>query len=859
MKRPLGAALLLFLMGIVYAVYGVWEILIVGIVLLLIFSGFTVKSRIRAYRKMLEVVLFFALFFIGIIRGNIYTSDVADRVAGYSDGDKISVTCIIDNIENKSDSIRISGKNTYFSNNGKKIGKIYIYPPKKFLTDKGNSTSYQAEGQETKPENKPEIKSGSKADGSKWLTDIYPGDRINVTGEISALKPASNEGGYDDERQLWSQGIFLKLYNSKIQEERRPFFSISRYLYSFRCHLRDVYLSYLPGEEGNLLSGMTIGDKSDIPDNLMDIFKLAGICHLLSVSGTHIDVVSRGLYRRLKKRGFGVNKSGIVGLTVALLYGKLCGNSVSTVRSVGMFFISIIATVTGASYDGVTSLMAVGSIMLFLNPIIIEYSGFVFSFGTVLGVMIFAAPIHDRYKDYKRKKWEEARKSGNIETKEYHPTAMDIVVGQLIFSIAIQLFSIPIISFFYYEIPVYGAFLNLFLLPLFPYLLVSGLMGGILCTLGLHSIGNIFLYLCHIILYFFEIASDYSINLPLSTLIVGKPKWWWIVIYYIVLYVLYKAIKQEWCFIISVICVSTILFMIVLPRSNPKEIDMLDVGQGDGIFFSEGDGTNIFIDGGSSSIDKVGKYNILPFLKYRGVRKIDTWFVSHSDTDHISGLAEALDSGYKIGNIITSKQILDTKSFKKIKEKALLRHVEISGVTSGDKISFLGKDNIEIIKKKYSNKIKSKNSAAHGKNYFEIQVLSPYEGEKNEDINCLSLVFIIRSGDFSGLFTGDIDSKTEQGILDKCGIDQLSDITLLKACHHGSKYSNSLNFIDTVRPKVTIISAGRKNSYGHPGKDTINRLKDIKSQIYCTKWQYQIKIKLKNNGKYVIATPCIRN
>ena len=855
MKRPLGAALLLFLIGIVYAVYGVWEILIVGIVLLLIFSGFTVKSRIRAYRKMLEVVLFFALFFIGIIRGNIYTSDVADRVAGYSDGDKVSVTCIVDNIENRSDSIRISGKSAYFSNNGKKIGKIYIYPPKYFLTDKGKGTSYQAEGQEKKPE----TKSGSRSGDSEWPIDIYPGDRIDVTGEISLLKPASNEGGYDEERQLWSQGIFFKIYNSTIQEERRPFFSISRYLYRFRCHLRDVYLSYLPGEEGNILSGMTIGDKSDIPDNLMDIFKLAGICHLLSVSGTHIDVVSRGLYRRLKKQGFGVNKSSFAGLIAALLYGKLCGNSVSTVRSVGMFFVSIVAKVTGASYDGVTSLMAVGSIMLFLNPVIIEYSGFVFSFGTVLGVMIFAVPIHDRYKDYKRKKWDEARECGMKETKEYHPTALDIVLGQLIFSMAIQLFTIPIISFFYYEIPVYGAFLNLFLLPLFPYLLVSGLIGGILGTIGLHSIGNIFLYLCHIILYFFEAASDYSINLPASTLIVGKPKWWWIVIYYMVLYILFKAIKQEWHFIVSVICMSIILGIIVLPRSNLKEIDMLDLGQGDGIYFSEGDGTNIFIDGGSSSIDKVGKYNILPFLKYRCVRKIDVWFVSHSDTDHISGLAEALDSGYPIGKIITSEQILNTGSFQEIKEKALSRHIEVSGVTSGDKIVFSGKDNIEIKKKEYSNKIKSKDTVSMRKKHSEIQVLSPYEGERNEDINCLSLVFILRSGDFSGLFTGDIDSKTEHGIIDRCGIDQLSDITILKASHHGSKYSNSMNFIDTIRPKVTIISAGRKNSYGHPGKDTINRLKDIKSQVYCTKWQYQVKIKLKNNGKYVIDTPCVRN
>ena len=83
-------------------------------------------------------------------------------------------------------------------------------------------------------------------------------------------------------------------------------------------------------------------------------------------------------------------------------------------------------------------------------------------------------------------------------------------------------------------------------------------------------------------------------------------------------------------------------------------VTYFDVGQGDATYISDGEGTSIFIDGGSTTEKEVGKYRILPFLKAKGVRQIDYWFVSHCDEDHYSGLLEAIESGYKIENIIFS-------------------------------------------------------------------------------------------------------------------------------------------------------------------------------------------------------------
>lgn len=88
-----------------------------------------------------------------------------------------------------------------------------------------------------------------------------------------------------------------------------------------------------------------------------------------------------------------------------------------------------------------------------------------------------------------------------------------------------------------------------------------------------------------------------------------------------------------------------LLAVLGVSRSGEAELDMLDVGQGDACYLQTKEGYHLFVDGGSSNVGKVGTYRILPFLKYKGVKKIDCWVVSHTDEDHISGLREILSSG----------------------------------------------------------------------------------------------------------------------------------------------------------------------------------------------------------------------
>lgn len=78
----------------------------------------------------------------------------------------------------------------------------------------------------------------------------------------------------------------------------------------------------------------------------------------------------------------------------------------------------------------------------------------------------------------------------------------------------------------------------------------------------------------------------------------------------------------------------------------------------------------MFIDGGSTDVKQVGKYRILPFLKAKGVSEISYWFVSHTDTDHVSGLKEVLVSGYRVEYLVFAKAVEKEAKTKELAELA---------------------------------------------------------------------------------------------------------------------------------------------------------------------------------------------
>ncbi len=252
------------------------------------------------------------------------------------------------------------------------------------------------------------------------------------------------------------------------------------------------------------------------------------------------------------------------------------------------------------------------------------------------------------------------------------------------------------------------------------------------------------------------------------------------------------------------------------------ELNVLDVGQGDGIYLRTSSGISVFFDGGSSDVKEVGKYRILPFLKAKGVSHISYWFVSHGDLDHIAGLLEILEEGYPVHNLVLSKYMPRDEAYASLIEAAERNNTQVICVKPGDSI-VADEAKLTCI---YPNKESCE--------------------QAEDDRNVLSQVIWYEDKEFTGLFAGDLDAEGEKNLCEwqekfhkyqgKC------DINYLKAIHHGSNSSNTSTLFDTFSPDIITISCGLKNSYGHPGEKAVERMKSSGADIYETRFQGQIHI-----------------
>lgn len=127
-----------------------------------------------------------------------------------------------------------------------------------------------------------------------------------------------------------------------------------------------------------------------------------------------------------------------------------------------------------------------------------------------------------------------------------------------------------------------------------------------------------------------------------------------------------------------------LLAVLGVSRSGEAELDMLDVGQGDACYLQTKEGYHLFVDGGSSNVGKVGTYRILPFLKYKGVKKIDCWVVSHTDEDHISGLREILSSGYPVEYLAVAEQMPRDENWEELEALAEDAGTKVVWLRRGD-------------------------------------------------------------------------------------------------------------------------------------------------------------------------------
>ncbi len=626
------------------------------------------------------------------------------------------------------------------------------------------------------------------------------GNILKASGTLQKFQIATNPGQFNEYEYYRNKNFDYKMNAKEVTIENSEYNIFYDRIYRLKLKFQSVYNSILDKKQSGILSAMILGDTNSLDEEVNELYKQNGISHIIAISGLHVSLLGLTLFNLLRRLRIPMLPSTIASVFLLYAYGILTGFSVSTNRSIVMLVIYMISLLVGRTYDLLSGTALSAILILLQNPMEIFNAGFLLSFGAIVAVGgIF--PI----------------------LKKLIPI-QNTILHSFLMCIAIQFVTTPILLYYFYEIPTFSVFINLIIIPLSSLVIllavIAVLLGSIYLPLGVFFIGG-----AHFLLIFFEGMCKLALHLPFRQLLIGRPDTITLVAYFMVLAIFLLLNQRE----VKKLSLIVLLFTCVIflkPVTAEMEITFLEVGQGDGIVLNLPDNTTFLIDGGSTNISKIGRYRIDSFLRFKGINVIDYAIVTHTDKDHISGLLELMEAMKD-----WDSEEKDNKNY--MNSQILIRNLVLPSTSLKDEaynylVTLAAKKGIPCL---YIQK----------GDVFELEdliitCLHPTEKYKPKTKNDYSTVLSLTYKDFDLLLTGDLEEKGEElvnaELKNRGGLAKNYDI--LKVAHHGSKYSTMAEFLEIVSPGISIISCGKENSYGHPHKELLDRLKDCGSEYYIT-------------------------
>ena len=630
---------------------------------------------------------------------------------------------------------------------------------------------------------------------------VQIGNKVNVKGELSLFEEARNPGNFNQKFYYEKQKIGAFLWAEALRVTDRESNPLKQGLYELRQKWKRILIDAAGEEDGGALAAILLGEKQGMDREIRELYQVNGIAHVLAISGLHLSFLGVGVYHLLRRITGSYTVGGLAGVLFLSAYILMIGMTVSAFRAMVMFLFRIGADLSGRHYDSPTALAAAAVTVCMWRPLSLYDSGFWLSFGALIAI-IFILPIFK-----------------------------NLPAQSLWASVSVNLFLLPILMYSFYEVPIYGVFLNLIVIPLLSVLMAAGLIGTMISLFWEHAGEAIFLC-CRIIFRVYEHSCEAALRLPFARVVTGQQDIWKILFYYVFLFaaVLLLRKKEEnkgekrsrkKRVVLSVLLVGTGMTILLFTAQVKDKITitMLDVGQGDGLVIRGPEGKTYFMDGGSSDVKKVGEYRIEPYLLSQGIGSLDYVFASHGDQDHISGIKELVQrqkTGVTIKRLVLPTQTVWDDVLKELAEMAEKEGIPVFTMEKGQCLT-------------------------EGK--LSLTCIQPGKGEMEETGNSASLVLALRYGDFDMLFTGDVEGEGEKRLVDHLQGEYSECVwDVLKTAHHGSGNSTTEEFLKTAAPQYAFISAGKNNSYGHPHKETLERLKDAGAIVYSTQEEGAVTI-----------------
>ena len=623
------------------------------------------------------------------------------------------------------------------------------------------------------------LQSENEKEQFQALTDLH---EIELEGKLSEPEGQRNFGGFDYQAYLKTQGIYQTLNIKRIQSLKQVrSWDIGENLSSLRRKAVVWIKTHFPDPMRNYMTGLLLGHLDTDFEEMNELYSSLGIIHLFALSGMQVGFFMDGFKKLLLRLGLTQEKLKWLTYPFSLIYAGLTGFSASVIRSLLQKLLA---------QHGVKGL---DNFALTVLVLFIVMPNFFLTAGGVLSCA-YAFIL-------------------TMTSKEGE--GLKAIARE---SLVISLGILPILSFYFAEFQpwsilltfVFSFLFDLVFLPLLSILFALSFLHPVI------QLNFIFEWLEGMIRFVSQVAS--------RPLVFGQPNAWILILLLISLALVYDLRKNIKRLAVLSLLITGLFFLTKHPLEN--EITMLDVGQGESLFLRDVTGKIILIDvgGKAESSKKIEKWQekattsnaqrtLIPYLKSRGVAKIDQLILTNTDKEHVGDLLE-VTKAFHVRKILVSKGSLKQKEFV---SELQATQTKVRSVTAGENLPIFGS---------------------------QLEVLSPREiGDGGHED---SLVLYGKLLDKNFLFTGNLEEKGEKDLL-----KQYPDleVDVLKASQHGSKTSSSLAFLETLKPEMTLISVGKNNRTKLPHQETLTRLEGINSKVYRTDQQGAIRFKGWNSWK----------